>query len=427
MKPIIALADANNFYCSVERIFNPSLKNIPLTIASNNDGCLVARSAEIKAMGIKMGTPVFQVKHLIDSGQIVVMSSNYTLYGDISSRFHCVLEQFSPNVEVYSIDEAFIDLSGHNLSELEQIGMEMKSRVAKWIGLPICVGISTTKTLSKLANAASKGFPATQGVVDLTDPKRQQRLMKIMPIGDVWGVGRKISHRLQQYGILTALDLANSNRAWIRKNFSVVLERTVCELQGELCIPFDDGEATGNRHQIVVSRSFGARITAKEELHSALTTFTARACEKLRAQGKFASEAIVFIRTDPFKENLPQDNCSVRIKVPTPTNDTRAFQQQLQTALNRIYRKGYEYKKAGFMLCDLCDGNGFQGDLLSGACIPEISSMMTVMDDINRRFGKGSLRSAASDLGKKQWHMKQENLSPKYTTCWKDILKVQCR
>lgn len=426
MKPIIALADANNFYCSVERIFNPKLNNTPLAVASNNFGCLVARSAQIKAMGIKMGTPVFQIQNLIDTGQIVVMSSNYTLYGDISSRFHSVLEQYSPNVEIYSIDEAFIDLTGHCSSDLEKIGIEMKSRVAKWVGLPICVGISTTKTLSKLANGASKVFPATKGVVDLTDPKRQQRLMKIMPVDKVWGVGRKISQRLQQYGIHTALDLANSNRSWIKKNFSVVLERTVCELQDELCIPFDE-EVTGNKHQIVVSRSFGTRITCKEELHSALATFAARACEKLRAQGKFASEAIVFIRTDPFKANLPQDNCSIRLKVATPTNDTRKFQHQLQTALNEVYREGYEYKKAGFMLCELSDGNGFQGDLLSGTCLPESSTMMTVMDDINKRFGKGSLRSAATDLGRKQWHMKQENLSPKYTTCWKDIVKVHCR
>lgn len=425
MMKVIALCDANNFYCSCERVFNPQLLNIPIAVASNNDGCLVARSAEVKAMGIKMGTPVFKVRHLIDSGQIMVMSSNYTLYGDLSSRFHSVLEQFSPNIEVYSIDEAFIDLSGFPMVDLDVIGKSMRDRVKQWVGLPVCVGISTTKTLAKLANEAGKMFPATGGVVDLTHPNRQKRLMRIMPVSEVWGVGRKISHRLNLFGIHTALDLAEAKRSWIRKNFSIVLERTVCELQGELCIPFED-ESSGNKHQIVVSRSFGERVTTKNELHSALATFTSRACEKLRRQGKYASEAIIFIRTDPFKDNLPQYTNSIRLTSIVPTNDTRSWLSQLSSALDQIYRDGFEYKKAGFMLCDLCDGTGFQGDLLSGVNLAETSPMMSVLDAINKKYGQNTLRSGASGLGQK-WPMKRVSLSPKYTTSWKDIPTVLCR
>lgn len=424
MKPVIGLCDVNNFYVSCERLFNPRLLNIPVSVASNNDGCLVARSAEVKAMGIKMGTPVFKLKHLIKSGQLIVLSSNYTLYGDLSGRFHSVLEQFSPRVAVYSIDEAFIDLSGME-EDIEHIGKKMKNRVAQWVGLPVCVGVSSTKTLAKLANYGAKKFPATGGVVDLTNPVRQQKLMAITPVVEVWGVGRKIGQRLQTSGIHTALDLAKSNRNWIKRNFSITLEKTVCELQGELCIPFE--ENTGNKHQIVVSRSFGERVTDIDELHSALSRFATRACEKLREQNKFASTAIVFIRTDPFKQHFPQTCQSIQLDVPAPTNDTSQFLQQLEPALRQIYRQGFEYKKAGFMLMDLCGLAGYQGDLISGSLPPDTSPLMSVMDSINQRFGTNTLHSAALNLGLKQWHMKQENLSPKYTTCWNDIVKVQCR
>ena len=304
MSQYIALCDANNFYCSCETLFAPSLAGQPLAVLSNNDGAVISRNALAKQIGIPMGVPAFQVRHLVEQGKLAVRSSNYALYGDMSSRFMSVLEQFSPDVEVYSIDEAFVDLSGHLPAELDSIGKEIKGRVHQWTGLPICVGISTTKTLSKLANGGAKKFPATGGGVDLTDPKRQLRLMEIMPVDQVWGVGRKISKKLQQHNILTAFDLAKSNQNWIRTNFSVVLERTVCELNGEACITFYE-EATGNKHQIIVSRSFGERVTRKQELHSALASFASRACEKLRNQGKFARDAMAFIRTDPFNRDSP--------------------------------------------------------------------------------------------------------------------------
>ena len=277
----------------------------------------------------------------------------------------------------------------------------------------------------KLASAAGKLFPATGGVVNLSDPKRQVRLLKIMPVGAVWGVGKKTARHLNHQGIHTALDLARCNRSWIRKRFSVVLERTVCELQGESCIPFS-GELSGNKHQIVVSRSFGERVTNKEDLHAALASFISRACEKLREQSKFAAEAIVFIRTDPFREGLPQDSQSIRLPVPVATNDTRAFLKQLGTALDRIYRKGLEYKKAGVILCELSDSQNYQVDLWSDNCSPEASTMMRVIDEVNRKFGKNCLHAASINLGSQKWHMKQAALSPRYTTEWNNLLKVKC-
>ena len=424
-KRIIALCDANSFYCSCERVFDPALHSVPLGVLSNNDGCIVARTAELKALGVKMGTPAFKVSHWAEQGTIVLKSSNYTLYGDMSSRFMSVLEQFSPEVEVYSIDEAFVDLTGFCHKELATTGQSIKQRVLQWTGLPIGVGISTTKTLSKLANYAAKKYQATGGVVDLTDPKRQQRLMSITPVAEVWGVGRKISQRLEQQGIHTAEDLANCQRSWIRKHYSVTLERTVCELQGEHCIPWNE-EVSGNKHQIVCSRSFGQRVTDKHELHSALCAFASRACEKLRSQQKFAKEAVMFIRTDPFKE-IPQYCQSIRLAIPTPTDDTRLWLQQIEPALNAIYQPDYEYKKAGFMLMELCDEKSFQGDLLTMSHLPETSGLMNVLDAINHRFGQNTLKPAAIGFQPRDWHMNQQSLSPKYTTCWKDILTVHAR
>ncbi len=424
MKSVIALCDANSFYCSCEQVFDPTLIGKPLGVLSNNDGCIVARTRELKAMGVAMGTPAFKVRQQVERGEIILKSSNYTLYGDMSSRFMSVLEHFSPNLEVYSIDEAFVDLTGFPLHQLERIGTEMKERVHRWTGLPIGVGISTTKTLTKLANYASKRYPATGGVVDLTSPSRQQRLMDITPVGEVWGVGRRIGARLETAGIHTAAQLASSHRGWIKKQFSVVLERTVCELQGESCIPWEE-ESKGNKHQIMCSRSFGKRVTTKEELHSALASFISRACEKLRAQNQFAREGIIFIRTDAFQQNQPQTSRSLKLIVPSPTSDTRPWLQQLGAALELIYQQGYEYKKAGFALMELCRDQGYQGDLLMAQSLPKTTPMMSVLDAINRKYGRNTVRPGSVGFNKKGWHMNQQTLSQSYTTNWAEIVTVK--
>ena len=430
MKPIIALCDANSFYCSCEQVFDPSLGGKALGVLSNNDGCIVARTRELKAMGVAMGTPAFKVRGAVERGEIILKSSNYALYGDMSSRFMTVLEQFSPRLEIYSIDEAFVDLTGFATTQAQVIGQEMKQRVQRWTGLPIGVGISTTKTLAKLANYAAKRYPATKGVVDLTNPVRQRRLMEITPVGEVWGVGRRIEERLAAAGIHSAAQLADASRAWVKKNFSIVLERTACELQGESCLPWEE-ESPGNKHQVMCSRSFGNRVTTADQLHSALVTFISRGCEKLREQQQFAKEAIIFIRTDPFKKHQCRSshrhsaNKSIRIAAPAPTNDCRLWLQQLPLMVEALFQEGCEYKKAGVMFMELCSTNNFQISLLEPRGVPEISPIMSVMDHINRKFGRNSLKIGSMGIKVQSWHMKQQFLSQRYTTCWSDILQVK--
>ena len=424
MKPIIALCDANAFYCSCEQVFDPSLIGKALGVLSNNDGCIVARTRELKAMGVAMGTPAFKVREAVERGEIILKSSNYALYGDMSARFMSILEQFSPSLEVYSIDEAFVDLTGFALTQLQTTGQNMKQRVQRWTGLPIGVGISTTKTLAKLANYAAKRYPATHGVVNLTDPKRQRRLMEITPVGEVWGVGRRIEARLAAAGIHNAAQLADANRTWVKKNFSIVLERTACELQGESCIPWEE-ESLGNKHQVMCSRSFGKRVTTPCQLHSALVSFISRGCEKLREQNQFAKEVIIFIRTDPFRKNRCQANKSVRISVTVPTNDCRPWLQQLPLVVETLFQDGCEYKKAGVLFMELCRANNYQINLLEPQGEPQISPIMSVMDDINRKFGRNSLKIGSTGTKAQNWHMKQQSLSQCYTTCWSDILQVK--
>ena len=423
MKPVIALCDANSFYCSCEQVFNPALLGKALGVLSNNDGCIVARTPELKALGVAMGTPAFKVREQVLRGDIILQSSNYALYGDMSARFMSVLEQFSPKLEVYSIDEAFVDLGGLPINDLHATGQAMRQRVRQWTGLPIGVGISNTKTLAKLANHAAKKYPATGGVVDLTSPARQRRLMEITPVEDVWGVGRRISKKLQAAGINSAAQLADANRQWIKKQFSVVLERTVCELQGESCIAWEEG-GLANKHQIMCSRSFGQRVTTRESLHAALASFICRACEKLRSQHRFAGTAVAFVRTDPFKAELPQTGRSIRLMTPVPGSDTRIWLQQLPAALDILFQEGYEYKKAGFALLDLCSAHNVQGDLLVETAINN-TQMMTVLDAINQRFGRQTLRPASVGFAAQRWHMNQQTLSPAYTTNWREIMPVR--
>ena len=425
---ITALVDINSAFASMEETFDPSLKDVGLGVLSSNDGCLIARSSKLKALGVPMGEPAFRLRHLVESGQIILKSSNYELYSDLSMRFECALQSIVgfQNTYRYSIDEFFVDLTEFADCDLQELGFTIKERVRKWTGLPIGIGISNNKVLAKLAQAASKKFSATKGVVDLTSHERQQRLMKITPVSEVWGVGRKISARLKSAGIETAHDLASANRRWIRKNFSVVLERVVAELNGELALPLEE-EYTGNKNQIMCSRSFGNLVTSKNELHAALASFISRAVEKLREQGKFASEGLVFIRTDPFKSDLPQYSRSFRIAVPSPTNDTRLWLAQLPSAIEAIFIEGYQFKKAGFCLVDISDGQHYQGDLLAlQPSVPDEAPMMSVVDAINSRYGRNTLRSAATDLGVK-WQMKQESVSPRYTTRWNEIMTVQCK
>jgi DNA polymerase V len=422
MKPLFALVDCNNFYVSCERLFRPDVADKPAIVLSNNDGCAVARSHEVKALGVKMGTPFFQLKHLIHKHGIQVFSSNYTLYADISSRVMSTLEAMAPGLEVYSIDEAFLDLTGlEDTYDLESFGQNVRQRINKDVGIPVCVGIAPTKTLAKLANHAAKQFPATKGVVDLSETHRQRKLMGLVPVGEVWGIGRKISARLQDMGIKTALDLADSDTSLIRKEFSVVVERTLRELNGTSCLAMED--APPAKQQIVCSRSFGSKISNRADMHEAISGFVARACEKLRGENRVCQTMSVFIRTSPFSNGKPYSKTASG-KLVNPTADTREFLALARSLTENIWLDDHEFAKAGVMLSDFSDPGSHQASLFDEPMSSERNeSLMRVVDKINQQ-GKSKIEFA-SQTGSKGWSMKREFLSPSYTTNWSDLPKVK--
>ena len=421
--PVFALVDCNNFYASCEKLFRPDLKDTPVVVLSNNDGCVVARSREAKLLGIKMGVPVFQIKSEMQRHGILAFSSNYALYADLSSRVMRTLEEMAPRVEVYSIDEAFLDLTGiESALSLVEFGQQVRERIGHWIGITVCVGIAPTKTLAKLANHAAKKYPATQGVVDLTNPDRQRRLLALVPVDDVWGVGRRLSKRLNALGITTALDLANASPRAIRDQFSVVLERTVRELNGESCIELE--EITPTKKQIVCSRSFGAKVTQFELLREAVCEYATRATEKLRKEQQQAKVLTVFIRTSPFKDNEPQYSNSASGELLIPSCDTRDFIELANHLLKRIWKDGFRYAKAGVMLSDFYDPGMFQPGLFDDVSTRSNSQqLMSVLDTINQS-GAGKVFFAGQGT-KKDWSMKREHLSPAYTTRWDQLPRVK--
>ena len=420
--PVFALVDCNNFYASCEKLFRPDLKDTPVVVLSNNDGCVVARSREAKLLGIKMGVPVFQIKSEMLRHGILAFSSNYALYTDLSSRVMRTLEEMAPRVEVYSIDEAFLDLTGiESAISLVEFGQQVRERIGHWIGITVCVGIAPTKTLAKLANHAAKKYPATQGVVDLTNPERQRRLLALVPVDDVWGVGRRLSKRLNALGITTALDLANASPRAIRDQFSVVLERTVRELNGESCIELEEIPPT--KKQIVCSRSFGAKVTQFELLREAVCEYATRATEKLRKEQQQAKVMTVFIRTSPFKDNEPQYSNSASGELLIPSCDTRDFIELANHLLKRIWKDGFRYAKAGVMLSDFYDPGMFQPGLFDDVSTRANSQqLMSVLDTINQS-GAGKVFFAGQGT-KKDWSMKREHLSPAYTTRWDQLPRV---
>lgn len=418
-----ALIDCNNFYASCERLFRPDLKHKPVIVASNNDGCAVARSAEAKALGIKMGAPIFKIQYLIRQHDVQVFSSNYALYADISNRVMTTIEGMVPKLEVYSIDEAFADLTGvASAVSLTEFGLELREKIERWVGIRTCVGMAPTKTLAKLANYGAKKYRKTGGVVDLTCQVRQRKLMAITPVDEVWGVGRKISKRLNFMGIETALQLADADLKTIRKNFSVVLERTARELRGESCLSLE--EVSPTKQQIVVSRSFGSPVETLDSVESAVASFIVRAAEKLRYEGQSAKQVTVFMRTNPFNKSHAQYSNSVTSELPVPTQDTRELLALTQAMCARIYRPGYRYTKAGVMLSDFYQPGVFQASLFDvHEPKPKSKALMNVLDTLNRQ--KTGTLYFASQKSKADWHMKRERLSPAYTTRWADIPKVR--
>jgi DNA polymerase V len=410
------LADVNSMYCACEQVFRPDLKGKPLIVLSNNDGNLVAINREAKKLGLKRGMPFFQAKDTIRTHQVTVFSSNYSLYGDLSARCMTVLESLAP-ITIYSIDEAFLHVTGIDAVEsFEDFGRRVRDTVLQQTGLTCGIGVAQTMTLAKLANHAAKTWPATGGVVDLTNRDRQRKLMGLLPVNEVWGCGRQLTKKLATMGITTALQLADSNQALIRRTFGVVLERTQRELNGVPCISID---ALPPKQQIIVSRSFGQRVTQLQEMHQAVCQYAERAAEKLRRERKYCRHISVFLRTSPFAPHDPYYANSYSVRLMLATQDTRDVVAAAVKALEAIWRDGYRYQKAGIMLNDFCDKPG-QIDLFDEQP-PRAGSeqLMKAIDGINHS-GLGKIWFAGQGINK-AWAMRRERLSPCYTTRLSDI------
>ncbi|ECG8304928.1 translesion error-prone DNA polymerase V subunit UmuC [Salmonella enterica subsp. enterica serovar Glostrup] len=416
-----ALADVNSFYASCEKVFRPDLRNKPVVVLSNNDGCVIARSAEAKRLGIKMGIPWFQLKTAQFPEPVITFSSNYELYASMSNRVMFHLEELAPRVEQYSIDEMFLDIRGiDRCINFEDFGRQLREHVRSGTGLTIGVGMGPTKTLAKSAQWASKEWPQFRGVLALTpdNPRRTAKLLSLQPVEEIWGVGNRIAKKLKVMGITTALQLSLTSPTFIRKNFSVVLERTVRELNGESCISLE--EAPPPKQQIVCSRSFGERITAYESMRQAVCQYAERAAEKLRAERQFCRHIAVFVKTSPFAVNEPYYGNLASEKLLIPTQDTRDIIAAAVKALDRIWVNGHRYAKAGCMLNDFTPSGGSQLNLFDDTQPRSNSNqLMKVVDGINHS-GKGKIWFAGRGIAP-EWQMKRELLSPAYTTRWADI------
>ena len=421
--PLFALVDVNNFYVSCERVFAPQLEKTPMVVLSNNDGCAVARSAEVKALGIKMGTPWFQMKDLAKQHGILACSSNYTLYHDMSQRVVEILRQFTPKLEVYSVDESFLQIESvlNTHESPTHLGSEIKQRIKQWTGLPVCVGIAPSKTLAKFANHLAKKNSSFNGVCDLSNMPKQDlyQWMSEVSAAEVWGVGRKIAKRLEGMGIHTVLDLVQVSPQMMCLQFGVVIERLCYELRGLSCLALE--EVAPPKQQIIASRSFGKLVISLEELAESVATHTARATEKLREQGSVTGVISVFLQTNVFMRNEPQYSQSIQIQLTNPTDNTLTLTDAAIEGLKTIYKKGFRYKKAGIILGLMTDKPLVQPSLFEDHLAKGKSArLMKTLDAINTKYGQQTLRSAVTGT-QQTWHMKAENVSPKYTSHWDQL------
>ena len=421
---MFALCDVNSFYASCETVFRPDLKGRPVVVLSNNDGCVIARSAEAKPF-VKMGEPYFKQKDQFRRQGVICFSSNYELYADMSNRVMTTLEELSPRCEIYSIDEAFCDLTGvRNCRNLTDFGREIRETVLRRTHLTVGVGIAQTKTLAKLANHAAKKWQRqTGGVVDLSNIDKQRKLMAALPIDEVWGVGRRISKKLEAMGIKTVLQLADTDIRFIRKHFNVVLERTVRELRGEPCLGLE--EFAPVKQEIVCSRSFGGRITEYLEMRQAICSYASRAAEKLRGEHQYCRFISAFVKTSPFALNEPYYGNSASVKLLTPTQDSRDMIAAATRCLDAIWKDGHRYQKAGVMLGDFYSQGVAQLNLFDDNAPRQNSvKLMEVLDHLNAKNGRGALYFAGQGI-QTAWQMKREMLSPRYTTRYSDLLRVR--
>ena len=398
----LALVDCNSFYVSCERLFNPKIRKKPVVVLSNNDGCIISRSNEAKALGIKMGEPYFKAKDIIIKNKVEVFSSNYSLYGDLSRRVMRTLKRFNEEIEVYSIDEAFIDLSNFPDDEVEEVGKEIRKTVLQWTGIPTSIGIAKTKTLSKVANHIAK--KKQSGVTNLIGIDNLDPILEKIEINDVWGVGRQLTKFYQKNGIYNAKQLKNKSNTWIKKSSNVLGSRTAMELKGIPCISLETTQA--KRKSCVVSRSFGKRIEKFQELKEAVANYCLNASEKIRSESLVAKAITVFVRTSPFQRNFGYYSNAKTIDFPIATNNSIEIVKTAVTILETIFKNGYQYQKAGVMLTGLHNDDG-RKNLFSSEKDEKIKSLMQSIDNTNYRYGRSTLSLASAGVHKK-WNMKRQ-------------------
>ncbi|HZK68231.1 MAG TPA: Y-family DNA polymerase [Paludibacter sp.] len=418
---MFGLIDCNNFYASCERVFNPSLNGRPVVVLSNNDGCVIARSSEAKALGIPMGEPAYKLKALIEANQVVVFSSNYVLYGDMSHRVMTTVAQFAPDMEIYSIDEAFLLFDGFENINLKEYGEKIVRTTTRNTGIPVSLGVAPTKTLAKLANKFAKKYKDYKGVCVIDTDEKREKALKLTAVGDVWGIGRQYAKKLEYYSIHTAWDFTQRSKSWVRHTMGVVGERTWLELKGTPCVEMD---RTTTKKSICTSRSFGERLTELAPISEAVSNFAASCAEKLRKQHSLASVIMVFIQTNPNATNLPQHCKQVVLQLPVPTNDTSELINFALRGLKSVFAEGYQFKKAGVIVSEIVPERPLQGDLFDVRDRDKFNRIMTVMDSLNASYGKQKVKIAAQGFDRK-WKLKNERLSPCYTTKLADVLVVK--
>jgi DNA polymerase V len=408
---IFALVDCNNFYASCERVFNPKLEGKPIVVLSNNDGCVVARSNEAKALGIPMGAPYFKYKQLINRNKVYVFSSNYTFYGDMSARVMTSLKSLVSDIEIYSIDEAFLDISSFYYCDLEETAQEIRRLIKQWTGIPVSIGIGPTKTLAKVANRQAKKYTVSN-VFDIRDQSIREEILRDLPLEEIWGISTRWGRRLRRIGIDTAYDLTQANARHVRKTISIVGERILHELNGTSCIGIEEIK---NKKNIISSKSFGRKVMMVGELEEAVSNYVARACEKLRAQGSRAQGLYVFLRTSPFVDPEKRYSNGMSTFFTIPTSNTSKIVKEAKYLTQKLFVFGYEYQKIGVMLLDITGAENEQYSFYEYENYDQSDRVMEVLDGINSKYGSSTLTLGAQGI-KKDWKMKSEQKSAAYTT-----------
>ncbi|MBP5504795.1 MAG: Y-family DNA polymerase [Bacteroidales bacterium] len=417
----IGLCDCNNFFVSCERVFRPDLERRPVMVLSNNDGCVVARSNEVKALGIKMGTPLFQVRDLVKKHNIAVFSSNYQLYGDMSHRVMNILRKAAPSIEVYSIDEAFLNLDEMPMDKLQPFARDLSARIRREVGIPVSIGVSPTKTLAKIASKLCKQYPALKGGCLMYRTQDVEKVLATFPAGDIWGIGRKSNAKLHSMGVESALDFYNLPPAEVYRTFTVTGLRTWKELHGEPCIGFEDVQP--DRQTVCISRSFAKEMTTLEELDAAVSTFTGKVAEKLRAAKQCAQQMSVFILTNRFREDAPQNFQMKTTLFEVATDDTLEMSERAAQMLRQIFRRGFAYKKAGVMVTKLTPKRGVQQSFMDTLDRDRRAQLMDAIDAINRTEGNYTVRLASQ--GEMDQFSARTMTSRKFTTSWDEIMEVK--